>query len=82
VSILTPSTLLALLATAGALVTGIASTAHGGDFDRHLSHQLVITDYAWSNQTGQRQSIPFLMSARPITSYRCFGRRDPVRLFL
>jgi hypothetical protein len=32
---------LALLATAGALVAGIVSMAHGGDFDRRHAHELM-----------------------------------------
>lgn len=40
-AILTTVIVLAMLATAGALLWGIGSMAHGGDFDQHHSHHLM-----------------------------------------
>jgi hypothetical protein len=40
-TIVTAMALVALLATAGVLIAGIASMARGGEFDLHHSHQLM-----------------------------------------
>ena len=40
-TILTTVIILALLATAGALLSGIISMTHGGKFDQRHSHQLM-----------------------------------------
>lgn len=40
-TVLTTVIVLAMLATAGALLWGIGSMAHGGEFDQHHSHQIM-----------------------------------------
>lgn len=62
-SILTVLTLLALLATVGVLVTGIASMAHGGDFDQHHSHQFMFARTGLQGLTLLLLLIAILLAA-------------------
>lgn len=40
-TVVTTLIIIALLATAGTLLSGVISMAHGGEFDRRHSHQLM-----------------------------------------
>ncbi len=63
-SMLTVTIIFAVLATAGVLVTGIATMANGGEFDRHHSHQLMFARVALQGLALLLVVIALLQSAR------------------
>ncbi len=54
----------ALLATAGALFSGIASMAHGGKFDDRHSHQFMFARVGLQGRTLALLLIALLVSTR------------------
>jgi len=63
-TILTVLIVIALLATAGMLISGIVSMAHGGDFDRRHSQQFMLARVGFQGVTLLILFIAFLLAVR------------------
>lgn len=63
-TLLTVIIVVAMLATAGALVGGIASMAHGGKYDQRHSHQFMFARVGLQGLTLALLLIALLVSTR------------------
>ncbi len=63
-TLLTAVIVVALLATAGALVGGIASMVHGGEYDQRHSHQFMFTRVGLQGLTLVLLLIALYVAAR------------------
>jgi hypothetical protein len=61
---LTVLVFIALIATALTLVSGIASMAHGGEFDQRHSHQLMFARVGLQGLTLALMVVALLLSVR------------------
>lgn len=62
-NIMTALVVFALLATVAALVTGVFSMAHGGDFDRRHSHQIMFARVGLQGLTLLALLVALLLAA-------------------
>ncbi len=63
-TIMTALVVFALLATIAALITGVFSMAHGGDFDRRHSHQIMFARVGLQGVTLVALLIALWLAAR------------------
>ena len=61
---LTLMIILALIGTVGALITGVASMAHGGDFDQRHSHQFMFARVGFQGVALLMLLIALVLAAR------------------
>jgi hypothetical protein len=61
---LTLMIVLALIGTVGALITGVASMAHGGDFDQRHSHQFMAARVGFQGIALLMLLIALVLAAR------------------
>lgn len=63
-TIMTALVVFALLATVAALITGVFSMAHGGDFDQRHSHQIMFARVGLQGITLVTLLIALFLAAR------------------